>query len=120
MEIPESSNLYGLVDCRGRMEAFAAALRKCRGANVRLKVSQFNGDESVRMSTADSDLEAYKSLGNEYLFNGAVAGDMAAIQEFATELHDILREAEFRSRFELTGDEGAILAAVGDDFKSRS
>ncbi|WP_221885739.1 hypothetical protein, partial [Variovorax sp. MHTC-1] len=120
MEIPESNNVYGLIDCGGRMKEFAAALQRFRGAEVRLKVSQFDGAQSIRMDTPDASFHAYKSLDSEFLFNGAVAGEAEPVCQFTRELYNVLHQAGFRTRFDVYDEDGATLATIGEDFSPAS
>jgi len=120
MGIPDSNNVYGLIDCGGRVKEFAAALQRFQGAEVRLKVSQFDGAESVRMDTPDASFHAYKSLDSEFLFNGAVVGETELVCQFTRGLHNVLHQAGFRARFDVYDEDGATLATIGEDFSSAS
>lgn len=119
MEIPELNNVYGLIDCSGRMKEFAATLQRFRDADVWLKVSNFDGTESIRMEISDATFQAYGDHQSEFLFNGAVAGEEEMVCEFTRELHSLLRLAGFNVWFEIYDRNRAPLATFGTYFGTR-
>lgn len=109
MELPDTNNVYGIVDCGGRIQEFAARLRQFRQAEVHVKVSQFDGAESVYMDTPGASFHAYKHLDDEFLFNGAVAGPAETVCLYAKELRDVLGRGGFHARFEVYDPDSKIL-----------
>ncbi len=119
MEIPEFNNVYGLIDCSGRMKELVATLQRFRDADVWLKVSNFDGAESIRMEISDASFQAYGDHQSEFLFNGAVAGEEKMVCEFTRELHGLLRLAGFNVWFDIYDRNRAPLATFGTYFGTR-
>ncbi len=109
MELPDTNNVYGIVDCGGRVREFAARLRQFRQAEVYVKVSQFDGAQSVFMDTPGASFHAYKYLDDEFLFNGAVAGPAETVCLYTRELCDLLRQTGFPARFEIYDPDSKML-----------
>lgn len=116
MEIPERNNVYGLIDCSGRMEEFAAVLQDFRGADTWLKKSNFDGAESIRMEISNASFRAYGDLQSEFLFNGAVGGEDEIVCEFTRELHSLLSLAGFKVWFEVYDKNRVTVATFGAYF----
>jgi hypothetical protein len=105
MEIPEDNNVYGFLECVGRIEELTELVRNhlaLTASEIWLKRSQFDGAETIIIRSKKADFNAYKGMADgELLFNGSVAGNDQEVQRFVQELHRALTTAGFRPRFEI-------------------
>jgi hypothetical protein len=105
MEQPSYNNVYGFFLCPRSLEEVAKVLTYRLGLNaesISVKKSQFDGTQNMRILSARADFEAYRTKEeNEYLLNGSVAGTAQEVYRYTQELHQILNQSGYPSRFEI-------------------
>jgi|JI102314DRNA_FD_contig_51_4755249_length_434_multi_1_in_0_out_0_1 hypothetical protein len=114
MEIPEFNNVYGLILCDGRVHELAQLLRiflDVGECEVRVKTSQFDGEETLRVSTETADFDLYLAdADRKFLFNGAVAGDTEQVCDFIIRLYAALQDGGFQASLEVYDDNNNCIA----------
>jgi alkanesulfonate monooxygenase SsuD/methylene tetrahydromethanopterin reductase-like flavin-dependent oxidoreductase (luciferase family) len=115
VELPSSNNVYGLLSCDGRLQELAQLLRALLAATeseISIKISQFDGAQTLRVRTERAEFDAYLSGADRtFLFNGAVAGTAEQVCLFVQRLHKALQVAGFHPRLEVYDDDEKCIAA---------
>ena len=123
MEIPEHNNVYGRLECVGRIEELTELVRNhlaLTASDIWLKKSHFDGAETIVIRSNNADFNAYTGKADgELLFNGAVAGNDQEVQKFVQELHRALKTAGFRPRFEIYGEDKNCLAQFDPESETK-
>ncbi len=107
--MPEGNNVYGRFTTPLGLEAVQRALEPLAvGGRAWIKVSGYDGNETLHLETASADFVSTPLEDGSHLFSGGVGGTAAEVLAFVRAMSEALAAAGVEHTFEVY-DEGGEL-----------
>ena len=114
MAIPDSNNVYGhFIAPDGLLPVQQVVKRLVGDGGASIYRSQFDGDETLHISTETVNFESITEGNGAYLLNGGVSGTVDEVVGFVNLLSNVLTEVGIEHGFEVY-DGQTLVKRVGN------
>ncbi len=112
--LPDGNNVYGYLRAHDGMQPVLRAVRQLVGENqAYVRVSGFDGAETLRFSTSRCDFESTPlDERDAHLLNGGVAGSVGEVAGFVAALSRQLSDAGIEHQFEIYDENGDLAQMI--------